>query len=96
MFKLITDQSTKRQWIVQEEGISHDAYHGAVDVEELLDDYQDQQALLKELFSMQGYMRKLSRDKVTNLDFEKYMLLNRALMQSNCKFNKKTNKLIEL
>ena len=89
MFKRITDPTNNAQWIVQEEGISRDWYYGAVNVEELLDDYQDQQALLNKLLTMQGRMRKLSRDEITNIDFEEYVLLNRALMQCNCKFNKK-------
>ena len=102
MIKLITDPSIKIQWIVREEGIEVEKmYHGTIEVTELLHgcrfEEQDKlKILLKKMANLEGNTEALKRDKITNLDLKNYTLLNRALMQSNCKFNKKTNKLIEL
>ena len=102
MIKLITDPCTNLRWIVQEKGIEVEkVYHGAITVTDLLDNCQREQQdnikmLLKKMANLQGNTEAIKRDDITNLDFEYYGLLNRALMQGNCKFNKKTNKLIEL
>ena len=102
MIKLITDPETKIQWIVPEEGIEVEKeYHGTIHVTELLHAclWEQQDILkryLKRMANLESKTEALKRDKITNLDFENYVLLNRALMQGNCKFNKKTKKLIEL
>lgn len=102
MLKLITDPNTNVQWIAPEEGIEIEKeYHGTIPVTELLHaclwEQQDRlKRFLTRMANLESKTEALKRDKITNLDFGKYMLLNRALMQSNCKFNKKTKKLIEL
>jgi hypothetical protein len=102
MIKLITDPDTKIRWFAQEKGIRvEEMYLGAITVRDLEKYCQCEQqgnikTLLKKMANLQGSTEAIKRDKITNLDFEYYGLLNRALMQSNCKFNKKTNKLIEL
>lgn len=102
MIKLITDPSTNIQWIAQEKGIEVEkVYHGAITVKDLENmcqhlEQDNLKMFLKKMAYLQGNTEALKRDKITNLDFGNYALLNRALMQSNFKFNKKTNKLIEL
>ena len=102
MIKLITDPITDIQWIVQDKGIVVEKeYNGTIPTTELLNAclWEQQDILkrfLKKMANLDGSIRPLKRDKITNLDFKSYSLLNRALMQSNCKFNKKTSELIEL